>query len=573
MLTEFSIKNFAIIDELSIHFQKGLTVLTGGETGAGKSIIIDALGLLIGGRGSVEFVRHGEKKAELEGLFIIDDTTHPIYQKTEELGIEIMEDHMLVLHRTISHTGKSICRLNGKLITLGILKEIGQSIMDIHSQHETQTLLDKEKHIELLDYFHETTHPSFKKDYQKLYSQWLQLKNKYEANNKNEQELAQRIDLFEFQLKEIQNADLQPLEDVLLTNERNELNHFHTIHQNLNDAYNALHGEQKGLDWLSHASNNLEEAGEHNKEIQSMHEQFVNHYFLIEELSYQIRHHLDQMDYEPARIEIIESRLNEIDQLKRKYGTSVEEIMTYSAKIEEELEEIKNRDQHLSNLAATLNALANDLLIEAKELHTIRNKAAKKLEKAVLSELNDLYLEKTKFRVDINYVKSEKGISLDGFKVSPHKNGINQVKFLISTNPGEPVKELGKIASGGEMSRIMLALKNIFSKHQGITSVIFDEVDTGVSGRVAQSMAEKIYNISFGSQVLCITHLPQVASIADTHLRIEKVIKKERTHTTIKELSFEERIDEIGKMITGAELTDTSRTHAKELIEMNHKKR
>ncbi len=302
-----------------------------------------------------------------------------------------------------------------------------------------------------------------------------------------------------------------------------------------------------------------------------MHQQFVDHYFMIEELSYQIRQHLDQMDYEPGRLEIIESRLHEIDQLKRKYGQTVEDIMIYSAKIEEELDEIKNRDQHLSNLADTLNELANDLLIEAKELHTIRSKAAKQLEKSVLSELKDLYLEKTKFQVNVSYSKSDSGLSFEGNKVNPQKNGINQVQFLISTNPGEPVKELDKIASGGEMSRIMLALKNIFSKHQGITSVIFDEVDTGVSGRVAQSMAEKIHNVSSGSQVLCITHLPQVASIADTHLRIEKVVRNDRTHTKIQELSFDERVDEIGKMITGAELTETSRTHAKELIEMNHK--
>jgi DNA repair protein RecN (Recombination protein N) len=293
---------------------------------------------------------------------------------------------------------------------------------------------------------------------------------------------------------------------------------------------------------------------------------------LIEEISYQIRQHLENMDYEPGRLELIESRLHEIDQLKRKYGQSVEEIMTYSAKIEEELDEIKNRDQHLANLSEMVQEAANDLLLEAKELHNIRKKAAKQLEKAVLMELKDLYLEKTNFQVDVFIPSKEKGIPFEGKNVRPHEDGIDQVRFLISTNPGEPVKELDRIASGGEMSRIMLALKNIFSKHQGITSVIFDEVDTGVSGRVAQAMADKIYNISVGSQVLCITHLPQVASIADTHLKIEKVVKQNRTHTTIQELSFNQRIDEIGKMITGAELTETSRTHAKELIEMNHKR-
>ncbi|MDX8046037.1 DNA repair protein RecN [Gracilibacillus sp. S3-1-1] len=571
MLAELSIKNFAIMDELHISFQKGLTVLTG-ETGAGKSIIIDAIGLLVGGRGSVEYVRHGEKKAELEGLFIIDDTDHPVYHKAKELGMEIMDDHMLVLHRTISQSGKSICRINGKLTTLGILKEIGQTVLDIHSQHETQALLNQDKHIELLDYFRMSSQQDFKTDYQKLYAEWKELKAKHESNTKNEQELAQRIDLLEFQLNEIGQANLQPNEDELLTNERNELHHFETIHKNLNDAYNALHGEQRGLDWLSHAANNLEEAGEHQQDIKKIHQQYVDHYYLIEELSYQIRQHLDNMDYEPGRLGMIEARLHEIDQLKRKYGQTVEEIMTYSAKIEEELDEIKNRDQHLANLASMLEEVTHDLLLEAKEIHNIRQNTARQLEEAVLSELKDLYLEKTDFKVDVAILNREKGISFEGKKVMPNENGLDHVRFLISTNPGEPVKELERIASGGEMSRIMLALKNIFSQHQGVTSVIFDEVDTGVSGRVAQSMAEKIYNISNGSQVICISHLPQVASIADTHLRIEKVVHDNRTHTTIQELSFDERIDEIGKMITGEELTETSRTHAKELIEMNLKK-
>ncbi|UOQ85962.1 DNA repair protein RecN [Gracilibacillus salinarum] len=570
MLTELSIKNFAIIEQLSISFQSGLTVLTG-ETGAGKSIIIDALGLLIGGRGSVEYVRHGEKKAELEGLFIIEDLEHPVYQKTKELGIDINDDQMLVLHRTISHSGKSICRINGKLTTLAILKEIGQSVLDIHSQHETQALLNKEKHLELLDSYYQSNHPDFKKSYQHLYKHWKQLKDKFEASNKNEQELAQRMDLLDFQLKEIQNADLQPNEDELLTEERNELQHFEKIHSNLNDAYNALHGEQKGLDWMSHAANHLEEAGEHHQAVKKMHQDYIDHYYLMEEISYQIRQQLESMDYEPGRLEVIESRLHEIDQLKRKYGQSVEEIMTYSAKIEEELDEIKHRDQHLENLSHSLQEAAHDLLVEAKELYLLRKNAAKQLEKAVLAELKDLYMDKTVFEVDVSIPNREQGISFEGKKVSPHPHGIDQARFLISTNPGEPVKDLDRIASGGEMSRIMLALKNIFSKHQGITSVIFDEVDTGVSGRVAQSMAEKIHNISSGSQVLCITHLPQVASIADTHLRIEKIVENNRTHTSLQELSFEQRIDEIGKMITGEELTTASKTHARELIEMNHK--
>lgn len=569
MLTELSIKNFAIIEEMSITFQKGLTVLTG-ETGAGKSIIIDALGLLIGGRGSVEYIRFGEKKAELEGLFIMEESNHPVFQKANELGIEIMEDQMLVLHRTISQTGKSICRINGKLVTLAILKEIGQLLIDIHSQHETQSLLNVDKHIELLDSYYQVNDPQFLKEYEELYHKWSQLKKDYKEQNQNEKELAQRLDLLTFQLNEIQSANLIPKEDDELLEERNTLVHFERIFQSLKDAYNGLHGEMRGLDWLSHTANHLEAAGENKQDLQKLYEDYIDHYYMIEEISYKIRQHIDGMEFDPERLEFIESRLNELNQLKKKYGSNVEEIMEYSATIEEELETIKNRDEHLLRLGQRFKELTEDLLLEAKQLHDVRVKAAKGLEKAVLKELKELYLEKTNFIVEVAYTKSDQNeLMLDGSSVRPNNKGIDRIHFYISTNPGEPPKELNKIASGGEMSRIMLAMKNIFAQHQGITSVIFDEVDTGVSGRVAQAMAEKMYNISIDSQVLCITHLPQVAAIADTHLRIEKHMNHDRTTTSVTELSREDRIAEIGKMITGEELTEASKQHAKELIEMN----
>ncbi len=571
MLTELSIKNFAIIHELSITFQKGLTVLTG-ETGAGKSIIIDALSLLTGGRGSVEFIRHGEKKAELEGLFIIEEPNHPIYSKASALGIEISSDNMVVLHRTISQSGKSICRVNGKLTTLALLKEMGQLLLDIHSQHETQALLDPDKHIELLDYYHYTTDPSFKKEYERIFEKWHDVKNKYNKQNKNEKEMAQRLDLLKFQINEIQSAQLELKEDERLIEERNSLHNFERIYSNLTDAYNGLFGEQKGLDWLSYSANHLETAADNNEDAKKIYDKFLDQYYMIEDLSYQIRQQIDSMEFDPERLQFVESRLNEINMLKRKYGSTVEEIMEYSAKIEEELDQIENNDLYINQLEQKLQELSHDLILEGKQLHDIRKKAAITLQNAVLHELKDLYLEKSNFKVDIALQKQhESDLEIDGIPVKASKKGMDYVQFFISTNPGEPPKELHRIASGGEMSRIMLALKNIFAKHQGITSVIFDEVDTGVSGRVAQAMAEKMYNISVGSQVLCISHLPQVASIADTHLRIEKVVKNNRTHTIVHELTLEERIAEIGKMITGTELTDASKTHAKELIEMNEK--
>src|SRR5690625_4969136 len=279
MLTELSIKNFAIINALSISWKEGLTVITG-ETGAGKSIIIDALGLLVGGRGSSEFVRHGEKRAELEGLFIIEDPYHPVFQKALELGFDIDEDNMVVLHRAISASGKSVCRSNGKLTTLAILKEIGQILLDIHSQYETQALLHQDKHIHLLDHLVEAEKPGFLDNYQSLYKRWREIKKAYKNFSQNEKELAQRLDLLQFQLNEIQEAGLQPNEDEELINERNNLRNFEVVFQNLTESYNALRGEQRAMDWLSHASNYLEIAGEYQDDIKDIYQKYTDHYYL-----------------------------------------------------------------------------------------------------------------------------------------------------------------------------------------------------------------------------------------------------------------------------------------------------
>ncbi|MRH43177.1 DNA repair protein RecN [Aquibacillus halophilus] len=568
MLTELSIKDFAIIDELTITFNQGLTVLTG-ETGAGKSIIIDAVGLLTGSRGSIEFVRFGANKANLEGLFIVEDVKHPIFDKGREYGIEIEKDGMIVLNRTITSSGKSICRVNGKLVTLGILKEFGKSLIDIHSQHETQSLMDVDRHIELLDLYKSDELDQVKKDYLDIFKKLSTFKKRYKKLSENEQDMAQRLDLLKFQLNELQDAELVPYEDDQLSAEREKLVNYEKIYQGVNDAYEALYGEQKGLDWLSLSLNGLESASEYEKDLEKMKEEFSNHYFLIEELSYDLRNFLDGLEYDPERLNELESRINEINRLKKKYGPSVNDMLEYSAKIEEEKDELENRDSHLLKLQQELNGLTEDALLEARHLHDIRKKAAKSLIKDIHKELKDLYLEKASFDVNIATKKDRnEEADIDGTSTHLTANGFDIVKFLITTNPGEPLKELNKIASGGELSRIMLALKKIFSKHQGVTSVIFDEVDTGVSGRVAQSIAEKIHGISVGSQVLCITHLPQVASMADTHLLIEKSVSNKRTSTTVSELSVEDSVEELGRMITGAELTETSKEHARELIQL-----
>ncbi|MCA0970138.1 DNA repair protein RecN [Halobacillus litoralis] len=573
MLTELSIRDFAIIEHVSVNFKEGLTVLTG-ETGAGKSIIIDAIQLLSGGRGSVEFVRHGTKKAEIEGLFTID-ADHPIYEKGQEFGVEIEEDGMVVLQRTITHQGKSICRVNGKLVTLGILREFGHTLIDIHSQHETQSLMDPDRHIELLDLFSNKELQKSQQEYRDSYDQYRAIVKRYKELSENEQEMAQRLDLLEFQLNELQEAELVPNEDEELSEERTKLNNYEKIYQGIHDAYNSLYGEQKGLDWLGHAMSSMESIADFDEKMGKIAEELSNSYYIMEELTFQLSSQMADLEFDPERLNQIESRLNELNRLKKKYGVSVEEMMEYASKIEEEIDEIKNKDSHLSKLENQIYEIGQDAVLEAKNIHDLRVQSSEELSKSIHEELQDLYLEKASFAVDIQMKEGkESDPKLDGKHVQLLPTGIDLVKFLITTNPGEPLKEIHKVASGGEMSRIMLALKRIFSRHQGVTSVIFDEVDTGVSGRVAQSIAEKIHGISVGSQVLCISHLPQVAAMADTHIRIEKQVDNDRTYTRVIELEDSEKTDELSRMITGAEITQTTLEHARELLQMaeKHKK-
>ncbi|WP_243386384.1 DNA repair protein RecN [Bacillus kexueae] len=559
MLAEISIRNFAIIESLTVSFEKGLTVLTG-ETGAGKSIIIDAISLLAGGRGSSEFVRYGEKKAEIEGLFLLDHEKHPCVKKCEEFGIDL-QDGMVILRRDIGANGKSVCRVNGKLVTIAVLREIGRLLVDIHGQHDNQELMDEHHHLHLLDEFGGEEVKRAKGDYLELYNRYVELSNRLKRLSDNEQEMAHRLDLIQFQLNEIESAGLEPEEDVRLQEERKQIVNFEKVYKAMQNAYNALQGDQRGLDWLGVAMSHLEDVADINDTLQTLSETVSNHYYIIEDITYQLRNELDTLEFDPERLNTIESRLNEINHLKRKYGHSVDEILAYAAKIEEEIETLTNRDSHIHKIREELQSIRNDLLVEAKNISKIRKKWAKTLTEKIMEELKALYMDKTTFSVqflteteDVNFTQE----------------GIDRVEFYISTNPGEPLKPLAKVASGGELSRIMLAMKSIFSKHQGITSIIFDEVDTGVSGRVAQAIGEKIYKVSEGSQVLCITHLPQVAAMADTHLFISKETKDGRTKTSVKPLEQDEKIKEIGRMIAGVEVTELTKQHAKELLQLAH---
>ncbi|MBM7840293.1 DNA repair protein RecN (Recombination protein N) [Alkalihalobacillus xiaoxiensis] len=558
MLMELSIKNFAIISSLTIPFEKGLTVLTG-ETGAGKSIIIDAIGLLLGGRGSTEFVRYGEKRAEIEGLFSLEDN-HPVLAKLESLGIDV-EEGMLVLRRDMTDTGKSICRMNGKLMTIGSLREVGQTLIDVHGQHEHQSLMRTEEHLELLDSFGDASLKKALSEYGKLFKQLTIINRRIAELDRNAQDIAQKTDLYTYQLGEITQANLIPNEDVQLLADRKKLANGEKLAESLTRSYEHLYGENKGLDYLNGMLSHLEAATSLDEDLKPLYEQVSSSYYLFEEASYSIREALDQVEFNPTALEQIELRLSEIDKLKRKYGQTVEEIVDYAQKLEDELEVMENIDERVNELKVEQRALLEDLDIEANAISNMRRSVASQLEKAIKKQLQSLYMEKTSFQVQISQLSEL------------HKNGQDQIEFLLSTNPGEPLKPLAKVASGGEISRIMLALKSIFSTKQGITSVIFDEVDTGVSGRVAQAIAEKIQGIAKGSQVLCITHLPQVAAMADNHLFILKEENKERVKTKVMPLSDDQKVEEVARMLSGVEVTEITLENAKELLNMAKKKK
>lgn len=558
MLAELAIKNIAIIESVTVSFQKGFTVLTG-ETGAGKSIIIDSIHLLVGGRGSSDFVRHGADKAEIEGLFLIEGD-HPAIAKCSEFGIEI-EEGMLLLKRDIYPSGKSVCRVNGKLVTITILREIGRTLVDIHGQHDNQEMLDEKSHLRLLDEFGgKEIYPALN-EYQSIYREYVKIKKDLASLNENEQMMAQRLDLLKFQLNEITNAQLKIGEDEQLLTEKKKLTNFEKLFSSLNTTYEALQGEQKGLDWVGLALSNLDEAQTIDEELKEIYSIVSNSYYQLEDIVHTLREKLDELEYDPNRLNEIENRLNIIHQMKRKYGDSIEAILEYCAKIDDEIEMITNRESHIETLNKKLVSIEKDLLVEANHLTSLRKNAAEKLTEAIHKQLKDLYMDKTVFEV--------KFFEQDNIEFQP--DGIDKIEFYMSTNPGEPLKPLAKIASGGELSRIMLALKTIFSQHQGVTSIIFDEVDTGVSGRVAQAIGEKIYRISVNSQVLSITHLPQVAALCDHHFFIRKEIKEHRTITSIQQLSERERIEEIARMISGSHITTATEEHAKELLDLAHK--
>ncbi|EIS6446188.1 TPA: DNA repair protein RecN [Staphylococcus pseudintermedius] len=557
MLQSLSIKQFAIIDTLDIQFSDGLTVLSG-ETGAGKSIIIDAIGQLIGMRASSEFVRHGEKKAIIEGIFDIDDAKDAIRQ-LETLGIDINED-FLIVKREIFSSGKSICRINNQTVTLQDLRQVMQSLLDIHGQHETQSLLKQKYHVELLDRYADGEYIEELQQYAQSYEQHQEKIKELEVLESADQALLQRLDLMKFQYDELKEAQLKEGEIEQLEIDIKRIQNSENLSLALNAAYVTLTDEHAITDRLYTLSSELQNVNQILPEtFEKLKEEVDQFYYTLEDAKHQIYEEINQTEFDEQYLNELESRMNLLNNLKRKYGKDISDLMIYQEKIADEINKIENYEESTSKLREEIQQLSQQVQEDGEKLTKARRIVARQLRDRIVNEIQ--YLQMKDANLEISFKPYE----------TPQKDGLERIEFLISPNKGEPLKSLNKIASGGELSRIMLALKSIFVRAHGQTAILFDEVDSGVSGQAAQKMAEKMKDIASVIQVICISHLPQVASMSDHHLYISKHEKDDRTTTTVRELTGDARIDEIARMISGATVTELTRQNAKEMIEQNQK--
>jgi DNA repair protein RecN (Recombination protein N) len=556
MLLEISIRNLAVIESVHLHFRKGFHVLTG-ETGAGKSIIIDALTLVAGGRSSADLVRYGSDKSSIEALFHIE-AGHPVWDTLAGLGIEADAEEHLIIRREITAQGKSTSRINGHLVNLTGLKSVGSWLVNIHGQHEHQSLFQVDEHINWLDLFGETEIGPLKRDYVKAYQIYTGIRKSIKELEETSKQSLQMLDLYRFQIEEITAANLNLGEDESLNEEKHKLANAEKLYQNAADSYDSMSGASKGLEIVNKVMQKIQDITPLDPtKLQPILEQVQNAYYQLEDAAYQIRDYRDDIEFNPTRLDYIEQRLHTLAALRRKYGESIADILGYLTKVQQELDLIENKDEKLQELQKQEQQAAQSLRKFARSLSEQRQQVADKLAAEIVNELRDLHMEKTQFKVQIKFNE-------DSWSMS----GADDVEFLISANPGEPLRSLSKIASGGEISRVMLALKSIFARVDRIPVLVFDEVDTGVSGRAAQAIAEKMSRLSRGCQVFSITHLPQVACMADAHYCIHKSTDGQRTFTNVDDLTAEGRIHELARMLGGVEVTDTTLHHAQEMLDL-----
>lgn len=557
MLSLLKIKNIALIDELQLEFAKGLNLLTG-ETGSGKSIIVDSLGALTGERVSSELVKQGENAAQIEGLFAVRGSAE-LHENFYESGIELddSEELDLIVRREISVSGKNRIFINNQLVTQAFLRKIGAFLVDIHGQGEQATLFNASTHLEMLDEFaglanlREKTAEKFKK----LSSVRREIENLQE----DEAQKLQLLDILQFQVDEIGKANLNAGEDEALEEEKRRLNNVEKLSSLSEESYLLLYeNEEATLTTLEKVVRRIAELGEFESSFAEYNESLANAQAVLEDLAFAVRDFRGTLEFSPARLEEIENRLAEISRLKRKYGGTIETVLAHFAESSDRLKNIETAELRAAELDKELKAAREDYLKIAKELHEKREKSAKKLEKEIEANLATVSLEKARFEVRISAdTDDDKSFTAKGF---------DRIEFYFSANPGESVRPIGKVASGGELSRLMLILNTTTKLSENAKTMVFDEIDTGIGGRVAEAVGLKLKELSKTQQVLCVTHQPQVASLADHHFVVQKQTVKNRTEIGVKELAEAEKVEEIARMLAGETITETARQHAREML-------
>lgn len=555
MLVELDIKNFAIIKALKVRFQEHMTVLIG-ETGAGKSILIDAVSLLMGGRGQKEMIRTGEKKAVVTGLFELDQQKDKIDQLCEKYGLP-HDDNQLVISRELAVKGRNVVRINGQLTTINVLSEIGNYLVDIHGQNDQQILMDQDRQIDLVDNYADQDFHEKLTAYQNNFQKWQKLTQQLRHLRQDAQELAQKQDILQFQHDELSAANLEdPNEDEKLEEEYNELNNYQKIADTANYFMQLYDDDEHGIATLlgdaQNAANDLTEFGNKFKDFSKTVDDGV---YALNDARSELSNLMDQMDFDEERFQYVTNRLDTLNSLKKKYGPTLADVFKFYEKVDRELSQFETGGLDEEKLQTEVSKLEDTLTKQARDLHQIREQVAHTLEEKIKGELADLFMEKARF-----------SINFDETKTFTNK-GTDAIAFLIAPNPGEDLMPLVKIVSGGEQSRLILALKAIFSQVEPVGTMIFDEIDTGVSGRVSAAIGRKMHAIGKNKQVIAITHSPQVAAAGDQRYLVAKQVKDGATFTQVGPLSKEETITAIAQMMAGNDVTDAAKQNAVDLMQ------
>ena len=557
MLAEIYIENFAIIDTLHVQFSEGLNIVTG-ETGAGKSIMVDALMVALGGRAYAEFIRAGAEKAIVEALFTLEQAEN-IKTKAIEYGVLEggEEDQELLIRREISRSGRNRLLINGHPATNAMVAELGNLLVDVHGQHEHQSILNPDYHVDLLDFYGKLL--PLREQIGVLYRQFKKVERELQQFRDQSRERVQHLDLLRFQQQEIKKAQLRPGEDDELLHERKILAGAEQLASGANAIHEMLYSEHGAiLERLSEVLRRMEDLVKIDATLEPHLKSCEAAQFQLEDLAFTIRDYAQSIEFDPSRLEDVEKRLDELHTLKRKYGNSIEEILNLYTQIEQEIQAFDQRETHIETLEKEYKTLRAQLQQFSQQLSGERKQAAQGFERQVMQELAALGMEKTRFSVDFKLAGTDK----NPFTAK----GTDKIEFLIAPNPGEPLKPLSKIASGGEISRIMLALKTLLGMADRVPTMVFDEIDAGIGGKVAEIVGKKLERISDAHQVVCITHLPQIASKGSTHFHVEKHAEDERTITRIRLLRNQERLEEIARMLGGETMTRTTLQHAREML-------